>query len=170
AMPETHGARSLFTRLAQRRARYLWTAGVDLGTGLVDRRASQLSVFGGFHFLHFYDVAIGFRAWWPALFGSGVSLGPLQPSYAATMPIGFIFGRLGATFTLDADRRISVPLHVEVGGSPFPAAQVRLSWGLQVRVTSTLSVALKPYTPVWTSSVLGEGWNAPTTLEVGWSY
>jgi len=169
AMPDALDAKPLFSPLAQRRALLRPIASVELGAGF-NGLASQLSVFGGVRLRDWFEAGLAVRAWWPNLFSSSrylstAPLGPVVSKYSATI---FTTLRLGFNFDLDADRRVLVPLHFEVGLDFQGQTQVRIAWGLQIRITQQLFVALRPFTPQYTSGGYGiDTWQFPTTLEVG---
>ena len=169
AVPDARGAKPLFSELAQRRALIRPIAAVEVGasfTGL----ASQLAVFGGVRLRDWFEVGLGVQAWWPNLFSPtrSLSTAPLGPVVSKYSPTVFTTLRVGFNFDLDADRRVLVPLHLMVGFDFQGQTQTRIAWGLQVRITQHLFVALRPLTPQYTSGAHGiNTWQFPSTLEVG---
>ncbi len=167
--PEPQDAVPLFSPLAKRRAAWRPFAATEFGTTFAGV-ASHWGVMGGLRVRDFFEVGLGLRLWWPNLFGranylSSEPLGPLTSKFA---PVVYPTLRLGFNFDLDADRRLLVPLHLELGHNFRDSVQVRMAWGLQVRIVNGLFAALRPFTPQYTANPLGlANWQFPSTLEFG---
>ncbi len=169
SQPELQNARPLFSELARRRAKYRGLISLESGTSLLGRGA-QASVFGGVRLFDVFEAGLGVHAWWPNLFSPTpfLSSAPLTPATSKYAPLVFWTMRLGCNFDLDANRRVLVPVHVELGFDFRSHVQVRVAWGIQVRVVEQLFIALRPFTPQYTSGETSvANWQFPTTLEVG---
>ena len=169
SQPELEHAKPLFTALARRRANYRGLVALE-GGSTFSGRGSQASVFGGVRLLDVFEAGLGVHWWWPNLFAQTpfLSNAPLSPAVSKYAPLIFWTLRLGCNFDLDADRRVLVPVHLELGTDFGGHAQVRLAWGLQVRFFDQLFVALRPFNPQYTSGQTSvANWQFPTTLELG---
>ncbi len=169
SQPQLESAQPLFSELAKRRANYRGLVAVEAGSTFLGR-GSQTSVFGGVRLFDLFEAGLGIHGWWPNLFAQTpfLSTAPLSPAISKFAPLIFWTLRLGCNFDLDANRRVLVPVHLELGADFRGHAQVRIGWGLQVRVFEQFFIALRPFTPQYTSGDTSvANWQFPTTLELG---
>lgn len=169
--PDIPSARPLFTPLAVRRSS--WRPLVWLGGGLqfADARSAHLTAGVAARVSEVIELGFGITTWWPDVDGPGELRpgAPLVPGPPRWVPYYAGLARLGADFAVDADRRLSLPLLVELASAGDPFMQIRLRFGVRIRAMGNTFIALHPYNPSYTEQRLPdlESWTFPSALEFG---
>jgi hypothetical protein len=172
--PDVSSARDLFTPAAVRRS--IWRPLLWLGGGLqfADGRSANLTVGVAARLSNVIELGGGITTWWPDFDGPGELRpgAPLMPGPPRWVPYFAGFGRVGADFGVDAARRVSLPLLIELATAGEPFMQVRLRFGLRIRVTASTFIALHPFNPHYTEQRLPdlESWTFPSSLEIGTTF
>ena len=169
--PDVTSARHVFTSAAVRRS--MWRPMVWLGGGsqLSDGRSASLTAGAAARLSDVIELGGGVTAWWPDFDGPGELRpgAPLLPGPPRWVPYLAVFGRAGADFAMDPDRRFSLPLLFELASAGHPLLQLRFLFGVRVRLLGGSFVAIHPYNPHYTEQRLPEirSWTFPSSIEVG---
>jgi hypothetical protein len=169
--PQVISPRQVFSSAAVRRA--IWRPMVWLGGGsqLSDGRSASLTCGVAARLSDVIELGGGISAWWPDFDGPAELRpgAPLVPGPPRWVPYLAFFGRAGADFAVDPDRRFSLPLLIELASAGQPLLQVRFLFGVRLRMIGGTFVGVHPYNPLYTEQRLPElrAWTFPSSIEIG---
>ncbi|MBX5484276.1 MAG: hypothetical protein IRZ16_20835 [Myxococcaceae bacterium] len=165
------GGTPVFSDSALRKAQFQPMAWASLGGELTTGRSSNLLLGVGIRAWEVAEFGIGTNSWWADPFGLGANLPgvPLAPGPPRYLPYLIVYLHGGMDFDLEATRRVTLPLALDVGFGTGNVWQVRLQWGVRVRIVKGLFVGLHPFNPQFTSAQVGgtSSRSFPSFLEVG---
>jgi hypothetical protein len=169
--PDAASARHVFTPAASRRAMWRPVVWVGAGSQLADGRSASLTGGLAARIWDVIEVGGGITAWWPDFDGPGELRpgAPLLPGPPRWVPYLALLGRVGGDFAIDPDRRVSLPLLIELASAGEPLLQLRFRFGVRIRLFGGTFAAIHPYNPHYTEQRLPElrSWTFPSSIELG---
>lgn len=165
------GWRPLFSDGAIRKSEYRLLVWGGLGGELTTGQSSNLLLGVGLRVREVLEFGLGTNTWWADPFGLSPNLPghPLVPGPSRYVPNLIVFLHGGADFDLEATRRVTLPVALQMGYGTGSVWQFRLHWGARVRIVQGIFVGLHPLNPQFTSAPVGgtSSWSFPSFLEAG---
>jgi len=167
--PSLAHRRRLFSEAEARRSTVRMLGWVDLTTRLEALKWASVTPFLGVRLFDTFEAGLGATLYWAEplrrLPVQNTPLGvPVSPQVPTVMPTV----RVLLNLELDPYRRVDLPLGLDVAMGAGGGIQVRLRWGLRLRLWQ-LRLGFFPFSPTSSDGLgtLTPPWTFPSTVEVG---